>query len=287
VWPCRFGYGEQAVRLAVCRPFAVSGSAPRQSCLQHRGPEAFLGGPSGISVIDGDGVRSFDGRRRGPSAASQDAVRRGKPSRSTEKPEEVFRKGFHACAPTPLAEHLYKYVFLLADSGMGKTAFVLNYYGRHLSSPKDGRTVVAVPLGEGRSLHKQVFAPCAGMEERLRPGRVAVRRADKGSTPTGARANISPRQGGATRWAARVHSAPPVSSALTKSFRCIASDRKFSSGPTGRPQVTSPPLWNPSSRRQPRADHDRSRMTERTTTTKTKISDKRHTPQPRWSPGPR
>jgi len=45
----------------------------------------------------------------------------------------------------------YRYVFLLADSGMGKTSFVLNYYLRHLAEANAG-ILIAVPLGKGREV---------------------------------------------------------------------------------------------------------------------------------------
>lgn len=42
----------------------------------------------------------------------------------------------------------YRYMFLLADSGMGKTAFMLNYYARNLERPeRKRRPIVIIPLG--------------------------------------------------------------------------------------------------------------------------------------------
>ncbi len=41
----------------------------------------------------------------------------------------------------------YRYIFLLADSGMGKTSFLLNYYARHIRKRRRKFKLALVPLG--------------------------------------------------------------------------------------------------------------------------------------------
>src|SRR3990172_8692445 len=41
----------------------------------------------------------------------------------------------------------YRFLFLLADSGMGKTSFLLNYYARHIRKRKRKFELALVPLG--------------------------------------------------------------------------------------------------------------------------------------------
>jgi formylglycine-generating enzyme required for sulfatase activity len=53
----------------------------------------------------------------------------------------------------------FRYLILLADSGMGKTSALLNYYARHIRSPRRGRRfdLAAIPLG-GPDADKRIAA---------------------------------------------------------------------------------------------------------------------------------
>ena len=62
-------------------------------------------------------------------------------------------------------------------------------------------------------------------------------RANENSTPPAIRATIGTRQGGATRWAARLHSGSSVSSAHV-SFLWSESATKFSAGSSAEPAAT-------------------------------------------------
>ncbi len=66
-----------------------------------------------------------------------------------------------------------------------------------------------------------------------------ARRANENSTPPAIRATIGTRQGGATRWAARLHSGSSVSSAHV-SFLWSQSATKFSAGSSVEPADTLP-----------------------------------------------
>lgn len=45
-----------------------------------------------------------------------------------------------------------RHIILLADSGMGKTSFCLNYYSREVKKAEKGRQVAIIPLGRGDGL---------------------------------------------------------------------------------------------------------------------------------------
>jgi len=47
-----------------------------------------------------------------------------------------------------------RHIILLADSGMGKTSFCLNYYSREVKKGAKGRQVAIVPLGRGDGLER-------------------------------------------------------------------------------------------------------------------------------------
>jgi hypothetical protein len=82
-------------------------------------------------------------------------------------------------------------------------------------------------------------------------------RADEGSTPRETRANITPRQSGPTRWAARPYSAPPVSSASPKLPSPTPSATVFRSAhqPSWGLTAPRPPWLRFGSAKQPASPH--------------------------------